>query len=255
MFISMTCFKTWIDPGLGPALSRRGSMTWLVINFGSPQNWGTAMKWVIMFPSLLRSARSYLFHIRFSGKICWASTAGSDEVRDTGDRGSVDSWLVAKPSCISSTSMVSSTSSFISHARKSSFSLSSISLLGAALVQSSWELFISLDLVPKLSPNRFVVGVPVTIHLLSTLSSLAKGTKVVDKVADTWPSSMTRRFHRICNKGDTSVVWQRQMGTRVTGNSSQEQGFQECSLETSRELASNVNSAKKLQYIVHVLKR
>ena len=53
----------------------------------------------------------------------------------------------------------------------SSFSLSSIPLLSAAFVQSSWESAFSLDLVPKLSPktpNRFVVGVPVTIHLLGT---------------------------------------------------------------------------------------
>ena len=231
MIISMTWFKTWIDPGLGPVPSRRGSMTWLATNFGSAWNWGTAMKWVIMFPSLLRSPRSYLLHIR------------------------VESRLVDESTTISSISIISSLSSSTSHARNSSFSLSSTSLLSAAFVQSSWESAFSLDLVPKLSPNRFVVGVPVTIHLLSTLSNLAKGTKVVDNVADTWPSSMTRRFHRICKKGDTSFVWQRQTGTRLDGNSSQEHGFQECNLETSWELDSDVNSAKKNQSRSNIMKR
>lgn len=224
MIISMTWFKTWIDPGLGPVLSRRGSTTWLATNLGSAWNWGTAMKWAIIFPSLLRSSRSYLLHIR------------------------VDSRLQDESARVSSISIISTLSSSASHTGNSSFSLSPTTLLSEVFVQSGWE-SISLDFVPKLRPNRFVVGVPVTIHLLSTLSSLAKGTKVVDKVADTWPSSMTRRFHLICRKGDTSFVRQRQMGTRLAGNSVQEQGFQECNLDTSWELASAVNSAKESEYV------
>lgn len=87
------------------------------------------------------------------------------------------------------------------------------------------------------------------IHFLSTLSKLAKKTKPSDKPADTWPLSMTRRFHRICRKGDTSFFGQRQRGTRLFGISSQEQGSQDCSLESSQNLASAVNPTKKLEYI------
>lgn len=64
----------------------------------------------------------------------------------------------------------------------------------------------SVDLLPKFKPSKFVVGVPVIIHLLSTLRSFANGTKFVDRVEDTWPSSMTRRFHLICRKGETERI-------------------------------------------------
>lgn len=146
------------------------------------------MKCAIMVPSLLRSPRSYLFHIRFSDDTWQVSTTGRGEVGNVGDEDKFDSRLAGEPIGISSTSTVSSVSSSIS------------------CVQLGPESSISLDLVPKLSPNRLVVGVPVTIHLLSTLRSLEKGTKAVYKVADTWPSSMTRRFHLICKKGETPVV-------------------------------------------------
>ena len=69
--------------------------------------------------------------------------------------------------------------------------------------EESWSASpLSLVLFPRESPNKFVVGVPVTIHLRSTLKSLAKGTSIDDSEDETWPSSMIKRFHLICKKGE-----------------------------------------------------
>ena len=108
----------------------------------------------------------------------------------------------------------------------------------------------SQNLVPKLSPNWWVIGALVKNQVFSTQSSLAENIKQVDIASDSlaWrSSSITRRFHRICKKGDTSFIGQQQMGTRLKGDFSQEQGFQEFNSNFlwTRSFTLSVNTAKK----------
>ena len=81
-----------------------------------------------------------------------------------------------------------------------------------------------MTLLPSESPRRFVVGVPVTIHLLSTLSNFAKGTRLLDRLDETCPSSIMRRFHRICRNEDVPAILQVQLGKREFSNTGHLQG-------------------------------
>ena len=84
-----------------------------------------------------------------------------------------------------------------------------------------------------------------TIHLRSTLKSLAKGIKHDESEDETWPSSMTKRFHLICKKGETFGIWHLQFGTRNPGYSGHTQGRSECSFVMSEVLSSALNPIKK----------
>ena len=59
------------------------------------------------------------------------------------------------------------------------------------------------EFFPRLRPNKFVVGVPVTIHLRSALMSFRKWLRLVDSEAALCPSSRTRRFHLTCKSVET----------------------------------------------------
>lgn len=210
MIVSMNWTKTWMDPGFGPPTSRRGWMTLLAIKLCEclARYWGIIM--VIRFPSLLRSLWSFLLHLR-------------DPL---------------KPISITSSS--------------------STSLLAGLFLRLAWMVRLAWmarswrsswpTLLPRLSPDRLVIGVLVINHVLSALSSLAEVIKAVDMAPDSLArrsSSMTRRFHRIFKKGDTSSLSQRQMGTRLEGVFSQEQGCQDFNFELFWGLDSLVNPAKK----------
>jgi len=130
------------------------------------------MKCVIMLPSLLRSSRSYLVHIRLGGVV-------GDGV-PVGDASNDDDVASSIPIGSSSGKPWQDSVSLV---------------LTNELVEGS------MPLLPKPRPSKFVVGVPLIIHRLSTLRVFANGTKVVERLAETWPSSMTRRFHRTCKRG------------------------------------------------------
>lgn len=168
-------------------------------------NCGRAIKWVIMLPSLLRSSRSYLFHnLGFFKRV--SGMEGEVRVEDEASASTKEGW--SAPPIVSQ-----GCNSFPS----------------------------SLALLPRESPNKFVVGVPVTIHLRSTLKSLAKGTKMDDSEDETWPSSMIKRFHLICKKGEMFGAWHLQLGIRYPGYSGHMQGRSECSFAMSDLLDSVLN--------------
>lgn len=109
-----------------------------------------------------------------------------------------------------------------------------------------------ITLLPSESPRRLVVGVPVTIHLLSTLSNFAKGTRLVDKLDETWPSSIMRRFHRICRNEDTPAILQVQLDRKEFSNRGHLQGgCGVCSFRISCLLDSAENPRKKNQPQIH----
>ena len=213
MIVSMNWTKTWMDPGFGPPTSRRGRMTLLAIKLCEclARNWGIVM--VIRFPSLLRSLWSFLLHLRDP---------------------------------LSSISITSSSYTSL----LAGVLLAGVFLRLAWMVRSwrsSWQISF-----PRLSPDRLVIGVLVINHVLSALSSLAEIIKAVDMASDSLArrsSSMTRRFHRIFKKGDTSSLWQWQMGTLLEGVFSQEQGCQDFNFKLFWGLDSLVNPAKKWELI------
>src|SRR5260221_2404468 len=109
-----------------------------------------------MFPSLLRSTRSYLFHIRVTGVVGGGLPPGvvNCEGYDDSDKSSPssDSSNVVKLSCFP----------FLEGLSRH-----------------------SVTLLPKPRPRRLVVGVPVTIHRRSTHNYFANATNDVDRVAET----------------------------------------------------------------------
>jgi hypothetical protein len=74
---------------------------------------------------------------------------------------------------------------------------------------------------------------------------LAKGTKIDVSEDETWPSSMTKRFHLICKKAETFGIWHLQLGTRNPGYSEHIQGRSECSFAMSELLNSALNPIEK----------
>ena len=168
------------------------------------------MKCDIIFPSLLRSSRSNLFHIRFTGESGGGLPAGEVSAGD------IDG-------VVSDTSAVSS-------------------VLDMSIRGGTW----STAFVPRLRPSKFVVGVPVTIQRRSTLNIFANGTRLVVNVDETWPSSIIRRFHLICKKGEMPGTWHEQFGILKTGNSGQVQAVRVYNFETSCTFDSAVNPVEIL---------
>lgn len=93
------------------------------------------------------------------------------------------------------------------------------------LTNNSWE------------PGDALVGVPVTIHLRSTLRMFEKMAYSVRFSAVLWPSSTTMRFHRIWRSGETSLR-RLHLHRRI---SLQSHTFHECRLSTFFFFASVEN--------------
>jgi hypothetical protein len=97
---------------------------------------------------------------------------------------------------------------------------------------------------PRFRPSKFVVGVPVTIHRRSTLSNFVKGVNTVESDADTWPSSITSRFQRICSSGEHGRGLHTHFGTRTLAYSAHVHG---CHSVLPRFLSSLVKPAIDFQ--------
>lgn len=116
---------------------------------------------------------------------------------------------------LASVSSLTSLSDWLSEASRRIVSLSTLAFCppsGCGEVESE----ITSPFLPKLSPSKFVVGVPVTIHRRSMLSRRANVTRLDCMFAAMWPSSRTRRFQRTWCRDDTpgGVCEQVQFGTR-----------------------------------------